>query len=441
MSDRDTTDLPGSGAEVPSVERAGDTTNGNGKVPWVMAEPAEVEPGEERSNLLGAALLVALFGMLWFWAGPRYFLVVMGLLFMIFLHELGHYLTARWTGMKVTQFFLFFGPRIFSFRRGETEYGIRAYPIGAFVRIVGMNNLDPCDPEDEPRAYKNKSYLQRMLVITAGSMMHFAQALILFVVLSSIIGTPDPSRWTISEISRLETGETPAVEAGLSPGDTIVSVDGVSAVDFTEMRDYLQERPGEEVALEIERDGVTSVVTTELATVPTEDGGSIGFLGVAPEFDRTRESPLVGVENFGVAFWESLKAIPRFLSPSTFLSLGQLVLSGSEDVSIDSEEAASRPVSMIGAVRIAGQPEFDWALPITMLAFINLFVGIFNLVPLLPLDGGHAAIATYERIRSRNGRRHQMDVAKLLPLTYAVVVLLGFLMLTTVWLDIFRPIG
>jgi membrane-associated protease RseP (regulator of RpoE activity) len=414
---------------------------GREKVPWVMAEPREMETGEERTNPLGLVFLAGLFALLWFGAGPRYFLVVLGLLIMIFLHELGHFMTARWTGMKATQFFLFMGPRLFSFRRGETEYGLRLLPIGAFVRIVGMNNLDPCDPEDEDRAYKNKSYPRRMLVITAGSIMHFVQALVLFVVLSSVIGQPDPSRWTISEISRLETGETPAVTAGLQPGDTILTVDGVPTTDFRDLQDYLRERPGEVVTLEVDRAGELSQVDTMLADRPTTDGGSIGFLGVAPNFERTRVSPMVGVTDFGTAFWRSLQVIPQFLSPSTFVNLGQLVLNGSDEVAIDSEEAATRPVSMIGAVRIAGQPQFDWAVPVTMLAFVNIFVGIFNLVPLLPLDGGHAAIATYERIRSRRGHRYQMDVAKLLPLTYAVVFVLGFLMLTTLWLDIVRPIS
>ncbi len=415
---------------------------GNDRPPWVMADPPDIEPGQERTNPIGLVILAGLFAMLWFWAGPRYFLVVMGLLVMIFLHELGHFMTARWTGMKPTQFFLFMGPRVWSFRRGETEYGLRLLPIGAFVRIIGMNNLDPCPPEDEPRAYKNKPYRSKMLVITAGSMMHFIQALILFIVLSSVIGERDPERWAIGEISELETGETPAVEAGLAPGDTVVAVDGISTVNFRDLQDYVRERPGEEVTIDVTTaEGGARTIETTLAVVPTDDGGSIGFLGVAPEFERDRLSPLVGIESFGSAFWQSLSAIPRILSPETYLNLGQLALAGSESVDIESEEAQTRPVSLIGATRIAGDPQFNWEVPITMLAFINIFVGIFNLLPLLPLDGGHAAIATYERIRSIGGRRYQMDVAKLLPLTYAVVMVLGFLMLTTLWLDIVRPIG
>ncbi|MDH4075564.1 MAG: site-2 protease family protein [Acidimicrobiia bacterium] len=430
--------LTGGGAEG----QGGPNEGGDKKVPWFMAEPEDRVAGEERPNPLGLVILLGLFALLWLGAGFRYFVVVVGLLVMIFLHEMGHFVTARLTGMKATQFFLFMGPRIFSFHRGETEYGLRLLPLGAFVRIVGMNNLDPCTPDDEPRAYKNKSYPRRMLVITAGSMMHFLQALVLFVILSSVIGAPDPSRWTIGEISRLTTGATPAEQARLEPGDTIAAVDGVDTSNYRDLQDYLRPRPGEEVTLSVvDAGGTTREVATTLASRPLEGGGVVGFLGVAPAFERNREHPLVGVENFGSAMWSSISTIPRFLAPSTFVDLGRLLLEGPADVSIDSEEAANRPVSMVGVVRLAGDPGFDWTMPVTMLAYINIFVGVFNLLPLLPLDGGHAAIATYERIRSRRGVRHQMDVAKLLPVTYAVVLVLGFLMLTTLLLDIVRPIS
>ena len=107
------------------------------------------------------------------------FVFVVGILISVFLHETGHFVTARLTGMKATQFFLGFGPRIWSFRRGETEYGVRALPLGAFVRIIGMNNLDDVPPEDEARTYRQQSYPRRMLVITAGSLMHLLIAIVL----------------------------------------------------------------------------------------------------------------------------------------------------------------------------------------------------------------------------------------------------------------------
>ncbi len=428
----------------PGVEAsaAAATADGQRTVPLVMAEPKDRDPSEAQSNPLGLVFIAGLFAMLWFWAGPRYFFVVVGLVVMIFLHELGHFLTARWTGMKATQFFLFMGPRIWSFQRGETEYGIRTLPIGAFVRIVGMHNLDPCDPEDEPRAYKNKSYPRRMLVITAGSMMHFIQAIVLFMVVTTAIGLDNPEEWSVGQISQLETGETPAVVAELEPGDTIVAVDGVAATDWRELRTYVRENPGEEVELQVLGvGGETTVRTTTLASLEDEETGeAFGFLGVSPTFEQTRESPVVAVQMFGETFWGALRSIPTFLSPSTFTDLGSLMFSGSEDVDRTSDEA-NRPISVVGAVRIAGQPDFDITWPISLLAVLNIFIGLLNLLPLLPLDGGHAAIATYERVRSRNGRRYHVDVAKLLPLTYAVVALLGFIMISTVYLDIVRPIS
>ncbi len=432
--------------------------------PWVMREPAERAPGEEATNPINLALFLGLFGLIWYFAGFRSFLFVMGLVVMIFLHELGHFMTARWTGMKATQFFIGFGPRIWSFRRGEVEYGLRAIPAGAFVRILGMNNLDPIeDPADQPRAYMHKSYPRRMLVITAGSIMHFIQAVLLFIFAFSVVGEIDPdSSWDIATISGADlleqpdspdgeatiTREVPAEEAGLLPGDTIAAVDGIDTVLWADLRTYLRDRPGEPVTLSVIRaDGSQDDVVATLATIPDTASDNpdavVGFLGIAPSFDgRDRLSPVVGVEAFGSAMKAGVTTIPRFFTPSNFANLGSLLFQGQQDVDIASDEANERPISMVGAVRIAGQEDFDPLVPITFLAFINVFVGLVNLVPLLPLDGGHAAIATYERIRSQFTKEpYHADVAKLLPMTYGVVMLLAFLFISTVWLDIFRPIS
>ena len=319
-----------------------------------------------------------------------------------------------------------------------------------------MNNLDPVDdPADADRAYMHKSYPRRMLVITAGSMMHFIQAVLLFVLAFSVLGTIDPeSEWEVGTISAVDllnpsagdevTRELPAIDAGLAPGDTIVSVDGLDAARFSDLRDYLRAHPDEQVTFTVAKaDGSTEEVTTTLAAVPTEDGEVIGFLGIAPSFNgRERSAPWVGIQEFGLAMKTGVTTIPSFFAPDRLANLGSLMFSGAEEVTIDSDEAAERPISMVGAVRIAGQDDFDWFAPITFLAFINVFVGLVNLVPLLPLDGGHAAIATYERIRSiGKDRPHVADVAKLLPLTYGVVAVLAFLFISTVWLDIVRPIS
>jgi membrane-associated protease RseP (regulator of RpoE activity) len=233
--------------------------------------------------------------------------------------------------------------------------------------------------------------------------------------------------------------------ADLEPGDTIVAVDGVDATEWTDLRTYIRDRPGEEITLSVlEESGATTDRVTTLATIPgvDEDGEPIevGFLGVAPSFEKTRESPVLAFETFGETFWGSLTAIPTFLSPSTFGDLASLMFEGSAEVDITDDEA-NRPISVVGAVRVAGSPDRDLAWPISLLAILNIFIGLINLLPLLPLDGGHAAIATYERIRSRKDKPYHADVAKLLPLTYAVILVLGFVMISTVYLDIVRPIS
>ncbi len=415
-------------------------------VSWVMREPSERPPGSEAGNPIGLVLLLGLFVLLGWSAGLGTLVFVIGLIVMIFLHELGHFMTARWTGMKSTQFFLGFGPRIWSFRRGEVEYGLRAIPAGAFVRIVGMNNLDPVeDPADADRAYMNATYPRRMLVITAGSMMHFFQAIILFLIAFTLIGVPDPdSPWEIRTIAALETGETPAVEADLQPGDQILAIDGQSTADFEDLRDFVAARPGEEVTLEVLRaDGSEENIDLTLAAVPADNGETIGWLGVGAAYSETeRLGPLATAEAFWAVGRGTIGFIPQAFSPSSLANLGSLMFEGGESVSVTSDEAQERPVSLVGAVRVGGSDGFNWTDRLLWLATINISVGILNLIPLLPLDGGHAAIATYERVRSATSRRrYHADVAKLMPLTYAVVLLLGFLFVSTVWLDIVRPIG
>lgn len=412
-----------------------------------MAEPADTSDNVGgQTNPLGLAFIIGLFALLWFQAGTRMFLVVVGLVGMLFLHELGHFLAARRADMKVTQFFLFMGPRLWSFKRGETEYGIRLLPIGAFVRVVGMNNLDPYAPADAARAYTSKSYPKRMLFITAGSLMHFLQALVLLLVVFSVIGTKGPANWSVQSVEALTDGqETPAVLADITPGDSIVAVDGIDVTNWRDLVAYVKPRPGEEVTITIARGDATVDRTVTLAAVPNRVAPNQnvveqrGYLGVLPEYNRTRTSPILAVTTFGETLTGAVTSIPQFLSPSTFSQLLTLMFEGRAEVDVNSDEA-QRPVSLIGATRFAGDGQRDITTPLMTLATINVFVGVLNLLPLLPLDGGHAAIATYERIRSRRGRRYRADVAKMLPLAYAAVAVLGFLMVSTAYLDAVRPI-
>ena len=410
------------------------------------APPASRASAASSTNWPGLVVLVALIASLWLFAGPYYFAIAMAFVAMIFLHELGHFVTAKRTGMKVTEFFLFFGPEIFSFQRGETRYGIKTIPAGAYVRIIGMNNLDEVpDPADEPRTYRSKSYPKRMLVITAGSAMHFLQAAVLLVMFFSLYGGRDESNWSIAQISGPEQGPVPAVDAGLELGDRIVAVDGVAVETFADLRGELTDRPGETVELRVERDGKTFDTTATLASVE-RDGEAVGFLGVGPTYAWDPLPPGEAVVEagrlMGEQIWTTVTLVPQFFSPGNLAELGSSVFEERGAVSVTDDEAQTRPMGVVGAVRITAQvAQDDWAGALLMIASINVFIGVFNLFPLLPLDGGHAAVATYERIRSRNGRRHQIDVGRLMPITYGVVGVLGFVFLATLWLDIFRPIS
>src|SRR5262245_65004935 len=170
-------------------------------------------------GVIGVVALIGVIGLFNIW----WLVFVVGVLIAIFLHELGHFMTARGTGMKATQFFIGFGPRLWSFRKGETEYGVRALPLGAFVRIIGMNNMDEVPPEDEPRTYRSKSYPKRMLVISAGSIMHMLMAIVLLFTVYVVDGETKP---TDGADVRQVLVASPAAAAGLQRDDVIVEIDG-----------------------------------------------------------------------------------------------------------------------------------------------------------------------------------------------------------------------
>ncbi|MBW3547320.1 MAG: RIP metalloprotease [Actinobacteria bacterium] len=369
--------------------------------------------------------------------------VIAALIFMIFVHELGHYVTAKAAGMKVTEFFIGFGPRLWSFRRGETEYGFKAIPAGAYVRIIGMSNLEEVDPSEEERTYRQKSYWRRMSVALAGSTMHFLMAIALAFTVLSVVGTPDleSERWGVGAI-----GEDSAAEAaGLEVGDRVLAVDGQRFESFQDLAGFLREHPGEEVTLLVDRDGQELRLQTTLGT-RTDAGEEVGFLGVAAEFPSRRLGPVAGlidsVKLTGQTMWLSIEGLGAFFSPAGVSGYVD-TLTGSAPAAAPGEiEGENRLLSPVGAVRIASDAASTSLVAVLQFMFaINVFVGVFNLLPLLPFDGGHVAIATYERIRSRKGRRYFADVGKLMPLTYAVVALLILVGLTALYLDLVDPIS
>jgi membrane-associated protease RseP (regulator of RpoE activity) len=384
-----------------------------------------------------AVLSAIIIGALLVWLGLKNvwtLVFVVGLLMSIFLHEVGHFVTARRTGMKATQFFMGFGPRLWSRHKGEVEYGFRAIPLGAFVRIIGMNGLDEVEPADEQRAYRNKSFPRQLLVITAGSLMHMIIALALFIGVYAFAGRYD-NTGTVAVVRAPEAG-SPAALAGIREGDIVVALGADKVTTRTELVDAIVEQaPGSAVEVVIQRDGVEETLTTTLASNPMD--ANIAYLGIATSSTGYVKQSLVNSFWYGAGdvvrtAGNSVKGVVSALNPMN--SVRALQDSG--------ENLATRPTTVVGASQIGGKLGEDEGLKavLLLLASVNVFVGVFNMFPLLPFDGGHAAIAAYERVRSRRGERYRADINKMIPLTTIVMGLMGFLLFVGLYLDITQPL-
>ena len=417
-----------------------------------MVKEALTEEASTRENNspFGLLIVLFLFALLAIGAGLAGVIVVLSLVAMLFLHELAHYLAARKAGMKVTEFFIGFGPKIWSFKKGETEYGLKGIPAGAYVRVIGMNNLDPVPPEDEHRAYRNGKFRHRLLLASAGSLMHFFLAFILlYAVLVGSGIESDESDWVVNDTR----SGGPAEVMGVEPGDRIVALNGVPITDWWDFAASIAGLPNEQVSLQVARDGellsLQGVVGTRSAS--TENNQSYGFIGIERSKFRTIKSGPIDAlgetgEQFGTLTTETFKGLGNFFSPS---GLGNFF---SEVFDLDSSPPSAnigvgdidegRIVSVVGATRLGAQlTETGWTGLFLFLATINVFIGIFNMIPLLPLDGGHVIIAIYERLRSRKGVRYQADASKLLPITYLVVFVLIAIGVAAIYLDIADPIS
>jgi membrane-associated protease RseP (regulator of RpoE activity) len=385
--------------------------------------------------------------------------VVLAIVIMIMLHELGHFATAKWGHMKVTEYFLGFGPRLWSIHRGETEYGVKAIPAGGYVKIIGMSNLEEVDPADEPRTYRQQPFGRRLSVAVAGSAVHFILAFLILWVLFSFVGVPNGNNVAVGGFSTIEGTASPAKQAGLQPGDVFVSVDGRALSSPDQLVSYIQSHAGQPVTVVVKRHGDTQTVrvtpiderTVKVQGQPAPPPSSTpyGIIGVQLTSPVQTTNPIAAIgrstTDLGRFSWDTLKALGSVFSPHGISNYTHQVTSPTGNTGNQSQQSASngpRLESPIGIVRLASQASHAGLRDVLTLLFsINVFVGLFNLFPMLPLDGGHVAIAVYEQARSRRGRRYHVDVAKLLPATYLVFLVLVVLGVTAIYMDVTHPLA
>jgi membrane-associated protease RseP (regulator of RpoE activity) len=409
------------------------------------ASQAAAGPPDDNLRKLIPILAVVALGIVWSVAAGTFPVVafVLAIVAAVMIHETGHFITAKWAGMKVTEYYFGFGPRLWSIRKGETTYGIKALPLGGYVKIIGMSNLERgVDPADEPRTYRQQSYPKRVIVAVAGVVTHFIVAFLLLILLWTVMGVPryDNPSLTIGSISRLETGPTPAIDAGFRIGDRIISVDGQTIADWDDLPPYIRQHANQTLTFKVERDGELLNLSATPVAIPRE-GETVGFIGIGPKPTVEKLGPVAGVSRAGGDLWRlttgSIKGLGSIFTPSALSDYADN-LTGE----LDPGTADERPLSVVGVVRIAGQAaDSGYFNVVYLLVIFNLFVAVLNLVPLLPFDGGHIAVATYERLRSRRGRRYHADVGKLMPLTAAVVVIMLTLGVTSIYLDIVKPLA
>jgi RIP metalloprotease RseP len=417
--------------------------------------------------------------------GPIF--VIVGMLLMIVIHEAGHFLAAKYFNMKATEAFFGFGPRLWSTRRGETEYGVKAFPLGGYVRIIGMNPFEDIPAEEEHRTYRFKPFWQKTVVVLAGIASHFVIGFFLFVILFSVWNERSLSLevGNVSQVSvsasgaademplLLEVGDdvisvdgvpldslgatadkapdevidvvvdrdgeqvtlqtndnvviAPSYLIGIQEGDLLVALDGIPFDDWDHFVELAHDRPAQLTTVEVERDGV--IISNDVVLAERSiDGEVIGFLGVGPSVEEV-DVGVIGALGRSVVevgrttvlslegLWTMVRQTPELLGAAIGQDAGPI------------EEA--RPVSVIGIARIAS----DLYSAVALLAYVNIFVGTLNFIPLYPLDGGHFAVALYEKIRGR-----EADVRPLIPVAAAVFIFIMLLGLLGIYFDIVDPI-
>lgn len=384
------------------------------------------------------AFIVAMVALFVFEPGSRTpLLIVLGIILMVMLHELGHYVVAKKSGMLVTEFFVGFGPRLWSFRRGETEYGVKAIPAGGYVRIIGMTNMEEVDPADEPRTFRQATPGKRLATILAGVTVNLIIAFVLFFVV--IAGQGRVYDGPNTTVERIVAGSA-AHEAGLETNDEIVAVDDKPVDSWNELKSVIEEHGGKAITITVLRDGER----TTLTATPRSRSGQ-GFLGVGPgTVVRDVTVPEAVPESFktmGNVLTGFANILGDRLSPSGVETSAQQSFTSAAPKAGSSEDL-NRPMSLIGIVDTGSDLVGGnlWLIAL-LLGQISFILAVFNLLPILPFDGGHAVVVIYEWIASKvTHRRVYADYRKLIPVSVVLLIPILFLGLSSMVLDI-RQLG
>ena len=368
---------------------------------------------------------------------------VVALLFSVMVHEFGHYITARKFGMWVSEFFLGFGKKIWSFRRGETEFGLKAIPAGGYCKIEGMAPNDELPQGQEHRAFYKASSAKKLIVLSAGSFLHFVLGFILLFTLFVGIGTNQVLP-VINEV----VPNSAAQAAGIQAGDEIVAINGNKVVEWYKDVEAIRESQGADLTLEINRDGQLLTVVTQ-ARLTDIDGTERYVLGIINDFGLKRSGFLVSIKNSAIVtqsfLTESVKSLGKL--PEKIPALWGATVRGEE-------RDANGLVGVVGVARVSGEavgsdkltPMERLATFVLIVASLNIFVGVFNLLPILPLDGGHMAVAIADEIRAFFARLRgrprpaPIDVTVLTPITMVVFVILATLTLLLLVADVINPV-
>jgi membrane-associated protease RseP (regulator of RpoE activity) len=368
---------------------------------------------------------------------------VFALLLSVMVHEFGHYITARKYGMWVSEFFVGFGKRIWSVQRGETEFGVKAIPAGGYCKIEGMSPNDEMPEGQEDRAFYKASSVKKLVVLGAGSFLHFVLGFVLLLTLFAGIGTNQVLP-VINEV----VPNSAAQAAGILPGDEIVSINGKKVTEWYKDVEVIRQSKGSELTLVLSRNGEEITVNTS-ARLTDLDGTKRYVLGIVNDVGLKRSGLLVSIKNSATVtkdfLVESVKSLGKL--PEKIPALWGATVRGEE-------RDANGLVGVVGVARVSGEavgsdkltPMERLATFVLIVASLNIFVGVFNLLPILPLDGGHMAVAIADSIRAFFARLRgrprpaPIDVTVLTPITMVVFVVLATLTLLLLVADVINPV-